>query len=889
MILTVLIWWAVSSIIGWVAFPLTWRIFHRLPDRGYGLSRALGLLASGYFLWLGSSFGFLRNNAAGALGSILLLVVVSFYAIKDKRAEILKWISENIKLILAVELVFVLGFTLWAFVRANNPEIQHTEKPMELAFLNSILRSEVFPPKDPWLSGYGISYYYFGYVLLGMLANLTGTVAGEVFNLGNALWFALAALGAYSVLYNLLAQDGKKRSVIAPLLAPLFVLVVGNLEAIFELLHHLQLFWIQDANGQLTSTFWEWLNLGRLSEPPVGQPTLLPNRFLWWWQASRVIQDVNLADISTEMIDEFPFFSFLLADNHPHLLTLPFVFLAISFSLNLFLAKRPLSHNLEGLKKLRVNRPLVLAGILGLVALLAILQVLTMIAPEGALVSGLTALRNLLVGGAIVLGVLTLFLSITLGWIDIALPKKEFWIAAWIFGSLAFLNAWDLPIYISLLFAVLIYRLRKEPLRATILRLLPTVLGIMLAAILFFLPWYPGFSSQAGGILPNIIYPTRIVHFLIIFLPLLFPIFIWLWIRALPHIRRQGLRIFISISLGVPLGLFLLSTVLALIIYFALSRDHQLLQAVIGGLGGMEGESFSSLFSNIFARRLSNSWTALLLGIVLSLAFTPLLITRLEKDHDLVETNKSGVFVVLMICIGTLLILGPEFLYLRDSFGTRMNTIFKFYFAGWILLGIPAGYATLKLLPKRLAWREVAKVFVLLPMLLGLVYPILSLWTKTNTFKPPNGRTLDGTAYLEINNPEEFLAIEWLKDNIADGIIAEAVGGSYSEFARISTHTGLTTILGWPGHELQWRGGHELQGSREQDIANLYTTNSWQEASDIIDSYDIDLVYIGHLERRKYQPPNFSPLNERKFLNFMEIIYESTQVTILAMPNIAKQ
>ena len=132
-------------------------------------------------------------------------------------------------------------------------------------------------------------------------------------------------------------------------------------------------------------------------------------------------------------------------------------------------------------------------------------------------------------------------------------------------------------------------------------------------------------------------------------------------------------------------------------------------------------------------------------------------------------------------------------------------------------------------------------------MLLGLIYPILSLRTKTSSFQPSNARTLDGTAYLDNNNPEEYLAINWLNNNIPNAIIAEAIGGSYSEFARISTHTGFSTVLGWPGHELQWRGGHELQGSRVQDMANLYTTNSCQEASEITDFYDLDRAYIGPL------------------------------------------
>ena len=85
----------------------------------------------------------------------------------------------------SVEALFLLAFAAWAFVRAANPEAVGTEKPMELAFINAILRSPAFPPHDPWLSGYAISYYYFGYVLVAMLAKTGGTSGGVAFNLGD--------------------------------------------------------------------------------------------------------------------------------------------------------------------------------------------------------------------------------------------------------------------------------------------------------------------------------------------------------------------------------------------------------------------------------------------------------------------------------------------------------------------------------------------------------------------------------------------------------------------------------------------------------------------------------------------------------------------------------
>ena len=80
---------------------------------------------------------------------------------------------------------------------------------MEFAFVNGILRSPLFPPQDPWLSGYGISYYYFGYVMLAALVNLTGVDPAIAFNLGVALWYALVMIGAFGVVYDLGAVGWK--------------------------------------------------------------------------------------------------------------------------------------------------------------------------------------------------------------------------------------------------------------------------------------------------------------------------------------------------------------------------------------------------------------------------------------------------------------------------------------------------------------------------------------------------------------------------------------------------------------------------------------------------------------------------------------------------------
>ena len=111
-------------------------------------------------------------------------------------------------MVLATELLFLFVLVGWAAIRAYNPDIAGTEKPMEFAFVNGILRSPLFPPQDPWLSGYGISYYYFGYVMLAALVNLTGVDPAIAFNLGVALWYALVMIGAFGVVYDLVRLAG---------------------------------------------------------------------------------------------------------------------------------------------------------------------------------------------------------------------------------------------------------------------------------------------------------------------------------------------------------------------------------------------------------------------------------------------------------------------------------------------------------------------------------------------------------------------------------------------------------------------------------------------------------------------------------------------------------
>ena len=340
--LDLLKFWLLLQLFGLIALPLAWRLFGFLPDRGYAFAKALGLLGAGYLLWLGASFGLLRNTSGGIVLAMLMFAGLGLWLgragwMKDGEGKrpMLAGLRQRRGYILAAEGLFLLALIAWAVFRSYNPDIAGTEKPMEFAFLNGILNSPQFPPHDPWLAGYGISYYYFGYVQLNALVQLSGVAPSIAFNLGLASIFALTLLGAFGLVYNLVTSDdgypaSTGRGVLYGLLGSLLVGVMGNLEGLLESFH---------ARGLLSPVLLRFFDVKELADAPV-TGSWNPGSFWWWWRASRTIHDYNFARTANqELIDEFPFFSFLLGDMHPHVLAIPFVLLVIAMALNLM--RRP--------------------------------------------------------------------------------------------------------------------------------------------------------------------------------------------------------------------------------------------------------------------------------------------------------------------------------------------------------------------------------------------------------------------------------------------------------------------------------------------------------------------------------------------------------------------
>jgi uncharacterized membrane protein len=116
-------------------------------------------------------------------------------------------------------------------------------------------------------------------------------------------------------------------------------------------------------------------------------------------------------------------------------------------------------------------------------------------------------------------------------------------------------------------------------------------------------------------------------------------------------------------------------------------------------------------------------------------------------------------------------------------------------------------------------------------------------------------------------------------------VVAEAIGGSYSIYGRVSTLSGQPAVLGWDFHEVQWRGGSEALGTRQEDIARLYCSRDWEEAQEVIQRYNIRYIVVGNLERGAYTPQTCSGgLNDAKFLRNLPVAYQSGEVTIYLAP-----
>jgi YYY domain-containing protein len=319
-------WYLVLAAMTWAFFPAVSWLCRVLPERGATLARPIAMLAAVYPAWLLASLRVTLFSGSLVAAAMVLAAVLGWSLLIRARQADRTWLRN----LLLVEVASLLLFAAYVWLRGYTPQIVGTEKPMDVAFLASSTRGVTIPPPDPWFAGEPINYYYLGYLVHGTVGRLSGIAPEIGFNLALATIFSTTAVAAFGVAWNVVRPWlGQRLAAAGGLFAMFAVAISGNLYAPLKV--------VQDPSGTISAWWWD-------SVTGIG------------WRSSRIVCDGARVDNrcpfpATETINEFPYFSFLLGDLHPHLMALPFTVVAVGLAWNLALqarARDPGGHSERG-------------------------------------------------------------------------------------------------------------------------------------------------------------------------------------------------------------------------------------------------------------------------------------------------------------------------------------------------------------------------------------------------------------------------------------------------------------------------------------------------------------------------------------------------------------
>ena len=276
---SIILWYLFLLALGGGSLPLAMRLFRAFPDRGAALAKPLGLLCLSYLVWLTGSLRIAPFQPRAIVAALVMLGILNLAILFRHFAEFRAAAKPMLRLFLISELLFAGVFALGVAVRMYNPDLTGAEKEADFTFLNAILRSDYFPPRDVWFSGAPVNYYYFGYMIWASVIKATGVIAPVGFNLALAAILGMAAAGSFGLVYHW------TRRVSLGLFSAFLLALAANMDGLLQLIQR----------GGAVFPFD-------------------------WWRSSRMIPDT---------INEFPYFSFLLGDLHAHFMAIPFLLLLI--------------------------------------------------------------------------------------------------------------------------------------------------------------------------------------------------------------------------------------------------------------------------------------------------------------------------------------------------------------------------------------------------------------------------------------------------------------------------------------------------------------------------------------------------------------------------------
>ena len=869
-------WWLVLFTIGIIFLPLTTVIFKNFFDRGYIFARILGMALISYVVFLLGILKILPFTEITILivifASLILNILISKYLKKNTSEEPIqsprlssrrapssaprRWPYGLLrggrwKIFLFEEILFLLALFFWSYIRAHEPSIHGLEKYMDFGFINSILRSQFFPPVDMWFPPFTINYYYFGHLVTAVLTKISTIPASVTYNLMLSTIFAFTFTGAFSIGANLVysffvilrertersegarlldrrgrsdrriseilrfAQNDKVRIIVGGLLSGFLVSMAGNLHTIYA--------FFKPYVNENPVPFWQL----------AFSPGTFPNSY-WYPNATRFIHNT---------IHEFPIYSAVVSDLHGHYLDVPFVLLAIALLLSIFYRFSIYTNQTQNSNiKYQISK-------------------LTTDAkrhPERSEGSGIL-LR---------LGLIRMTQSISSSFYDLRFAL----LLGFILAIMYMTNAWDGVIYFLLTAAVILFFQFKSAINSYnsksikyyvlsimqnkkfILHTTYYILLLLIGSVLFSLPFSLNFKPFASGI--GVLCAPEFLTDLGRLGPFLF---------EKDHCQHSPWW-----QLFILYGFFYFWAVSFIIFLLKKYRSVFSFQFSVFGFRFI-GQSVYRSGKLKAGKQISDN--------------------REQKTDN--RFSSSDIFVLILILLSTLLIIIPEFIYVKDIYPGhyRANTMFKLVYQAFIMLSLSSGYIIMRLIrprrsyfvtpprwPKGLLggghWKLGYWVIGSIGLLLVSIYPYFAINSYYGDLKKYQG--LDGTAYLKPLYPNDYQAILWINKNIkGQPVILEAQGDSYTDYGRISTNTGLPTVLGWTVHEWLWRGTYDIPAPRIPEVQKMYESEDLEETKNLLKKYNVTLVFFGELERQKY--PN---LNEEKFKRFGKVIYQNRNTKI---------
>jgi YYY domain-containing protein len=801
---TVLLWYLALQAAALAAVPMLWLLLPSLPDRGYALAKTAGLLGIGWGAWVMASLGLMPFGPASiALVFAAALLVAGTVTLRHGRA-LMTDLRQRWRWVVGAEALLLTGFGSMLWLRALNPDLwvpgRGGEKPMELAMFIAILRTQWFPPHDPWFAGGVMHYYYLGYVPWAAITRLLAIQPEVAFNLTLVSVFAILVVAVWSaaaaLIVPILRLDRPSateswRPIVLALPAPIVVGVLGNLDFVRRLGRGE---WAGDSPpgwaerigdpGLIAVGVWRALTQSH-SLPPDA-----------YWAPSRVIPNT---------VNEFPYFSFLFGDLHAHVLAMPVVAACLVVAVGI--ATSP-AHGSRGT----------------------------------ALLATLGGWRRSL-AAALLAGFLTSMLLAS--------------------------NSWDYP---------------------------PAVLIIVVAAAI---------RGISGG---GTAAPWRLVRDLFVFsllVVLASRLLVWPFLarfgslapQVLPGVEVTALGDYLAIH---SVMLFAIAGYMSMAVWRAISRLW------IRQRWGKVAASVA-LFSIVSA-----FLTAMITGHLV-----PFLIAGIAcVGVGMVRHGRQPAHLLLISVVGVAfgLALAVERFRLGNDIG-RMNLVFKLYLHAWQLLAVSAAVSAIVLITEMsrpiprggsaLLRRVGGGAWLLMLTLLtigALAYPLLATGPRLNDRFASLAPTLDGLAYMEdatiaesaegqppveVSLASDRKAIHWMRQNIVGTpVILEAQLSAYRWGARISSATGLPTVLGWTWHQVQQRPGHESTvNARVEDIETIYgSPQAFSSVEPLLERYGVQLIVVGELERAIYADIGLAKFEGAAAEGRLTAVYEKDGMTIYAMP-----